>query len=62
MSNNKKKSLDEINAEIEQQILEEMETPPEEKKKRRAIFSAVSILPIFILLSLLYNIIKLYLN
>lgn len=62
MTNNKKKSLEEINAEIEQQLLEEMETPPEEKKKRRAIFSAVSILPIFILLSLLYNIIKLYMN
>ncbi|WP_414045604.1 hypothetical protein ACMGE7_10595 [Macrococcus equi] len=55
-----KKSLEEINKEIEEQLIYEMENKEEEedKKKRRAIFSVTGVIMLFFALRLLYGILK----
>ncbi|MGK0555340.1 hypothetical protein [Macrococcus capreoli] len=57
---NKNKSLEEINKEIEEQLLQEMENQEheEEKKGRRAIFSVAGFIMLFFAIRMIYNLFR----
>ncbi|QCT75622.1 hypothetical protein [Macrococcoides canis] len=60
--NDRNKSLDEINKEIEQQLLDESENPPEEKKKYPSFLSLSALVSFIILCMILYRIVKLFIQ
>lgn len=61
-SNDKGKTLDEINEEIEQQLLDEKKNPPEEKKKLPAFLSLSALVSFIILSMIIYRIVKLFIQ
>jgi len=60
--NDQNKSLEEINAEIEQQLIEEAENPPEQKKKYPAFLSLSALVSFIILSMIIYRIVKLFIQ
>lgn len=60
--NDKSKTLDEINEEIEKQLLYEKENPPEDKKKLPAFLSLSALVSFIILSMILYRIVKLFIQ